>query len=113
MKDIPDDNSTDLGVNAGQNLRFGQIRQNANYTKWVSVSVKDRSRVELGSEGNISELLQYEKSMYVEGDERIAVKLFPSEEGYYEGRIELDIWRPKNELGRVYLRTRSRLEQLV
>lgn len=96
-------NMTDLGINAGQHLRFGRIEQNANYTKWVNVGVNERSRVKLESKGNISELLRHEEVMYIKGQSRIPIELVPQEAGYYEGEVVLRVWRPKNRLGELYI----------
>jgi hypothetical protein len=96
-------NLTELGINPGQSLQFGNIEQNANYTKWVSIGVNERSRVSIESSGNISELLRHDELRYVKGQTRIPIELFPHKEGYHEGKVELNVWRPRNWLGELYI----------
>lgn len=99
-------NLTDLGVNPSSNFHFGEIETNANYTKWVEIGVADYSRVEVSTEGNISEVLEYRKSRVVDGgNARIAVKIFPREEGYYEGRILVNVESAENKVGRFWLKS--------
>ncbi|MFB6190938.1 MAG: hypothetical protein ABEJ64_00760 [Candidatus Nanohaloarchaea archaeon] len=105
VRDTGPANMTSLGINAGKNLKFGDIEQNANYTKWINVGVNERSRVEIRSEGNISELLRYDRVRYMKGQGRIPVELFPHSTGYYEGKVVLTVWRPRNRLGELYLET--------
>lgn len=113
VRNVGEYNETRLGIDPGKNFRFGELEQNANYTKWIRVSVSDRSRVKVSTEGNISGLLVIKKDeFYVENDTRIPVTLFPQEEGYYEGKISLVVWRPKNRLGAIYLDARERIEKV-
>lgn len=96
-------NMTSLGINPGQSLHFGSIEQNANYTKWVNIGVNERSRVSIEVSGNISGLLRHDDLRYVRGQTRIPLKLFPHKTGYYEGKVELTVWRPRNRLGELYI----------
>lgn len=107
------DNLTDLGINAGEHLEFGEIQQNANYTKWINVGVDTRSRVEIETRGNISTLLRHKDIVYVKGQSRIPVELFPHSTGYYEGKVVLTVWRPKNSLGELYLEAWRRVESVA
>lgn len=103
VRNTDQENLTELGIKSGEQLEFGEIEQNANYTKWIRVGVNERSRVSLEARGNISELLRHEDVLYMKGQKRIPVELYPHSTGYHEGEVVLRVWRPKNRLGELYL----------
>lgn len=110
--DNDDTNLTDLGVNADPSLEFGEVVNGTGFTKWIQISVQDKSEVRLSSTGNITRLLEHEKRLYVNGSERMPVKVKSVSPGYYSGSLELVILSPTNRLGSLYIDARQKLYQM-
>lgn len=96
-------NNTSLGINSDQNLDFGHMPEGANSTKFVNVSTKKRSLMNIQSEGNISNLLEYEERMHFKGYKKISIEAKGREPGNYTGNVSLNFQIPKNQAGSSWL----------
>lgn len=106
-------NRTNLGVNADPSMRFGRIAQGTNFTKWVQVSARERSEVQVTSKGNITEIMSHERRFYFENSTRIPIQVKSGDPGYYEGRLRIEVRRPKNLAGKFWIEVREQLERLA
>lgn len=108
-----DSNSTTLGMNADPNLEFGKLPQNSNVTKFINVSVAEKSYLSISSEGNISRMLEYDDRMYFEGSKEIPVEVRGREPGNYTGTVELRFQVPENRIGGYWLDLKYRLHSIL
>jgi hypothetical protein len=100
---VNDSDNRGLGINADRNLDFGRLKTGANATKFVNISIGKKSVLKISSEGNISEVLEYEKLRYVQGDEEIELEAKGREVGKYNGTVRLDFDIPRNKIGEYWL----------
>lgn len=96
-------NNTSLGLNADANLDFGDIPQGSNATKFINMSSDRKAILAIGSEGNISDHLEYEDLMYFDGDKRIELEMKGREVGNYTGNVSLRFEVPENRVGQRWL----------
>ncbi|MFB6076623.1 MAG: hypothetical protein ABEK12_00645 [Candidatus Nanohaloarchaea archaeon] len=104
-------NRTEVGVNPDPELHFGEVPRNANITKFIEVSARERSLVTLSIEGNISRLVRTEGAKFFEGNRRIALEVYPRdgiETGYYSGTVTVTVQASKGTVGTRWLALKSR-----
>jgi len=103
-------NSTErLGVVTGSKLQFGKIPVGSASTKFVVVNASQETDVSISSDGNISDSLEFKKSLKVQGSEEIPVTFNATESGFYTGSISLKTTRPKGSIGKKWLEIKSSL----
>ena len=99
-----------VGVDAGNNMNFGKVPKQNNITKFINISAKTGYKIEIETEGNISEQLRYRDELLKDGGaSKIPVELIGNRIGNYTGSMKLTITTPKNMPGERWLKIRERL----
>lgn len=106
---VEDNESLDLGVDAGSNLKFGQVVSGNNVTKFVNMSSEGDKIVTVNSKGNISDYIVHPDSMRFSGSERLSFEFVSEEPGYYQGEIVIKTVVPKSGMGSAWLNVKSKL----
>jgi len=96
-------NNTSVGINSDRNLDFGYVPEGVNSTKFLNVSTKKKSIMNVRSTGNISKLLEYEDRAYFEGYKQVNIEAQGRETGNYTGNITLSFQIPENQVGTKWL----------
>lgn len=97
-------NSTKLGVAAGkQGLAYGKISSGTNSTRFVEVSSEKKAVLDLRSEGNISNYLDYRKGMVIEEPKNISVEFESSKAGNYSGKLFIKARYGAGALGQLWM----------
>jgi hypothetical protein len=103
------ENGTQVGVNPGENLDFGEIETGIRVTKYLNYdSGGERRVVTINLGGNISEKVNTTERKFIEGEERIPVAFMSNETGFYSGEFSLKTLTPEGNLGERWLELKSR-----
>lgn len=102
-----------LGISSDRNLDYGYLPQGANSTKFVNISLKKKTLLSIGTEGNISEVLEYRPRMYFQGDKKMELEAKGREPGNYCGNITLKFEIPENQVGSYWLDIKYKAYQLL
>jgi len=98
--------NTSLGIDVGGKLKYGNLPQETNATKFIEVNSSEKVIVNIDSSGNMSDSLHYERQ-YFKGYNRIEVEYRAKEPGNYTGDIELEIVTSDNLIGDYWIRFRG------
>lgn len=109
---VGDSDDRGLGINADRNLDFGRLKTGANATKFVNISIGKKSVLKVSTEGNISEVLEYDESRYVQGNQEIELEAKGRDPGRYEGTVKLEFDIPRNKVGEHWLDLKYGLSEL-
>jgi hypothetical protein len=102
-------NGTQVGVNPGQNLDFGEIETGIRVTKYLNYdSGEERRVVTVNLGGNISDKINTTERKFIEGEERIPVAFMSNETGFYSGEFSLKTLTPEGRIGERWLELKSR-----
>jgi len=96
-------NDKALGINADRNLDFGRLKPGTNATKFLNLSIGKKSLLNVKTEGNISEVLEYQEKLYFKGSKEIELEAKGREPGNYSGTVNLGFQIPKNQVGKYWL----------
>lgn len=96
---IPESSDAGYGINADKVLNFGRMYTGSNATKYLNVSARKKAYLEVDVEGNISDVLEYEENMWIEGEKDVPIKVEAREPGYYSGKVHASFKVPKNGIG--------------
>ena len=102
-------NETSLGINADQNLNFGNIPQGSNATKFVNMSTGKKSLLTLKSEGNISDFIEHKDHFYFQGQKQIPLEVKGKSPGNFTGNVSLKFEIPQNQVGKHWLDLKYRI----
>jgi hypothetical protein len=102
----PDSSNETLeaGIDLGEGLTFGRFNALFNKTKSLNLSSNSLTLVELESNGNISDRLNYEEEVLFEGNREIPIEMEGNRTGYFTGNLSLDIKTAENRWGEKWLR---------
>lgn len=101
----------EVGIVADRRLRFGSIPVGAGSTKFLNLNSPGTSLLLLRASGNISEHLEMESLMLLEGSREVSVRFNGTSPGYYEGELTIKTWTAKGEWGKRWLGVKHRLYQ--
>lgn len=109
------ENETDIGVNADPTLAFGRIPMTASYTKYLKLEAKDKAKVDVGVDGNISSQISVKRESFFirPGNMTVGVAVKPEESGYYEGQIHIDTKTPAGTVGSYWLDVKKKFDSLL
>lgn len=105
------DGNISIGLETGEGMEYGRLVQGTNLTKTMELASGDEkiTYVEVSTEGNISDYLNYKEKHLFQNRTDIPVKMDGREQGYYTGEILLDIKTASNMWGETWLEIIYRL----
>lgn len=94
-----------VGIETGEGMDFGRLVEGTNMTKTLELGAGNDTLtyVEVSTEGNISEYLDFDQAQLFMNSTDIAVMMEGRKPGYYEGTILLDIKTAVNNWGERWL----------
>jgi hypothetical protein len=98
-----------IGIVTDSNMRFGEVPTGMSVVKFLNVSMPAKGIFEINSQGNISEMLDYQESHYFEGNKEIKIEFNATEPGYYGGSVDIKTQVPMNDIGQRWLDTKYSL----
>jgi hypothetical protein len=103
------DENLSLGLAASSQLRFGQVPENVNTSKRISLNAgPSPTLVTVSAKGNISSRLEFQKRHYFSGNRTVKLEFIGSDPGYYEGTVNVKTEDPRNTLGVRWLAVKQR-----
>lgn len=101
----------DLGIVANRRLSFGSIPVGAGSTKFLNLDSQQTALLLLEPSGNISEHLEMENVILLNGSREVGVRFNGTSPGFYKGELDIKTWTPRNKWGKVWLGVKHRLYQ--
>lgn len=98
-----------IGIVTNSNMRFGEVPTGMGVVKFLNVSMPRKGIFEIGSVGNISEMLDYQESYYFEGNKEIKIEFNGTRPSYYNGSVDIKTQVPLNDIGQRWLDTKYSL----
>jgi hypothetical protein len=95
------------GIDVG-NLSFGRVNPGTAVTRTINLNSSNLTLVNIGSQGNISEVIDYKDKHLFTNRTPIHVRMKTQDIGFYEGNVSLDIKTGENEWGELWLKLLSR-----
>ena len=96
-----------LGVTTVKKLDFGEMPTTVEYTRKLNVSAPAMTLLTISVDGNISEIMKYERKHYFQGDREIELTLNSSRPGHYDGNVTVKTLTAENEIGERWLYVKS------
>lgn len=88
-------NQTDIGINAGQHLHFGEMPNGTNQRRFLGINSSHYNLVLVDSEGNATQYLDFKDKFAFRGEKDITVEMQSEKPGYYEGVLKADMQAPR------------------
>lgn len=104
---VEDSQNLTAGIDAGQNLHFGEVTEGTNVTKTLNIESPRMSLIRVNSNGNISQSLEYDGLQLFKGNHSEQITMIGESSGYYEGDLTLNIKIANNEVTRYWLQLKG------
>jgi len=101
------ENETNLKVNTGDHLRFGEMPNGTSQTRYLRWNTSSITLARVKIEGNASEYVSHENVVVFDDSYKLALEANTKELGYYEGEVQIDFEAPRTRRALKWLKLKT------